>query len=110
GGEAVMRPEWTKAVGPAVVNAWNRIAATRGVAGVRAAVSAAMENGPGYYSGGIVRLGKKLQTMGYQVGQHPAFGRVGTHSRGSLHYSGDAIDVNADGRGQAHENMMLDRL
>jgi hypothetical protein len=32
--------------------------------------------------------------MGINVSEHPAFGRVGQHSRGSAHYSGRAIDVN----------------
>ena len=64
----------------------------------------------GFASGGLVTFGKKLQSMGYQVGQHPAFGRVGRHSKGSLHYVGKAIDVNYDGFGQAKENEMLDRL
>ena len=45
-------------------------------------------------SGNIVSLGKALQTMGINVSEHPAFGRVGQHSRGSAHYSGRAIDVN----------------
>ena len=64
----------------------------------------------GYASGGLVAFGRGLQKRGYQVGQHPAFGRVGRHSKGSLHYVGRAIDVNADGRGQAYENQMLDAL
>jgi hypothetical protein len=65
---------------------------------------------PGWAGGGLVEFGRRLQRMGYQVGQHPAFGRVGRHGKGSLHYAGRAIDVNADGRGQAHENAMLDAL
>ena len=35
GGESIMRPEWTRAVGPALVHMWNRIARTKGVSGVR---------------------------------------------------------------------------
>jgi SLT domain-containing protein len=35
GGEAVMRPEWTAAVGPDTVNRWNHIARTKGVGGLR---------------------------------------------------------------------------
>lgn len=35
GGEAVMRPEWTRAVGPAFVNAANRAARSGGIAGVQ---------------------------------------------------------------------------
>jgi hypothetical protein len=43
----------------------------------------------------IVRLGKKLMSMGWLVGEHPAFGGVSAvHTSGSYHYSGRAIDVN----------------
>ncbi|MFF8629687.1 transglycosylase SLT domain-containing protein [Streptomyces werraensis] len=35
GGEAVMRPEWTAAVGTGTVDRWNYIARTKGVAGLR---------------------------------------------------------------------------
>ncbi|MEV5883090.1 hypothetical protein AB0L74_10285 [Streptomyces sp. NPDC052020] len=35
GGESVMRPEWTAAVGPDTVTRWNRIARTQGVGGLR---------------------------------------------------------------------------
>ena len=111
GGEAVMRPEWTKAVGAKAIGAWNSIAASEGVQGVkRSLASLAEDRGQRFYSGGLVTFGKRLQKMGYHVGQHPAFGPVGRHSPTSAHYTGDAIDVNADGRGQGYENMMLDRL
>ncbi|MFF9894978.1 phage tail tape measure protein [Streptomyces longispororuber] len=39
GGEAIMRPEFTRAVGPGFVGAMNAIARTRGVSGVRAAMA-----------------------------------------------------------------------
>jgi TP901 family phage tail tape measure protein len=43
----------------------------------------------------IVALGKRLQKMGWLVGEHPAFGGVAAvHTQGSYHYSGRAIDVN----------------
>lgn len=62
-------------------------------------------------SGGIIGLGKQLQGEGYQVGEHPAFGGVqGRHAKNSYHYRGQAIDVNADGRGQGYENQRLDAL
>jgi SLT domain-containing protein len=38
GGEAIMRPEFTKAVGPGFVNRMNSVAASRGTAGVRSAL------------------------------------------------------------------------
>jgi hypothetical protein len=42
GGEAIMRPEFTRAVGPGFVNAFNRIARTRGLSGVKAALAPAL--------------------------------------------------------------------
>ena len=48
----------------------------------------------------IVALGKKLQRLGWIVGEHPAFGPVGGHVAGSHHYSGTAIDVNWPDAGQ----------
>lgn len=47
----------------------------------------------------IVALGRFLQSFGYQVGEHPAFGGVctnGCHVANSWHYRNGAIDVNAD--------------
>jgi hypothetical protein len=41
----------------------------------------------------IVAVGKKLEQAGLRVREHPAFGGVGKHSEGSLHYSGKALDV-----------------
>jgi hypothetical protein len=46
GGEAVMRPEWTRAVGPAFVNAMNALSRTQGAAAVRRAM--------GFKDGGIL--------------------------------------------------------
>jgi hypothetical protein len=50
---------------------------------------------------GLIPIGKWLQSMGYQVGEHPAFGGVtpGAHVAGSYHYRGRAIDVNWPGGG-----------
>lgn len=42
---------------------------------------------------GIVDIGKKLQGAGLRVREHPAFGGVGGHSDGSLHYKGLALDL-----------------
>ena len=51
----------------------------------------------------IVELGKALQRKfgqaGLRVGEHPAFGRVGKHSPGSLHYQGRALDITDWGSG-----------
>lgn len=58
----------------------------------------------------IVSLGRRLQGMGYSVGEHPAFGGIsGVHVRGSRHYSNAALDINADGR-PGGEARWLDRL
>lgn len=51
GGEAVMRPEWTHAVGADRINAWNAAARSGGIGGVQRAISAGM---PAYANGGIV--------------------------------------------------------
>lgn len=61
---------------------------------------------------GIVPLGRKLQRMGFDVGEHPAFGGVDpVHTSGSQHYEGDAIDVNYYGGGRwANETQALNWL
>ena len=50
-----------------------------------------------------VELGKALQrkfgAAGLRVGEQPAFGRVGKHSPGSLHYQGRAMDITDWGSG-----------
>jgi hypothetical protein len=59
GGEAVMRPEWTRAVGPAAIEQMNQAARTGGISGVRRALSGGVGShrlgGEGaYYAGGGV--------------------------------------------------------
>lgn len=51
GGEAVMRPEWTRAVGADYVHAMNAAARQGGIAGVQRLVSAGM---PAFADGGVV--------------------------------------------------------
>lgn len=60
--------------------------------------------------GGIIKLGRQLEQQGFDVGENPAFGGVHpVHVKGSLHYSGNALDINADSmRGGEKQN--LDRL
>lgn len=68
---------------------------------------------PGYAEGGLVAFGRLLQSKGFRVGEHPAFGngRVGRHSPGSLHYSGNAIDVNwGPGGESAEEKRAIDGI
>jgi tape measure domain-containing protein len=46
----------------------------------------------------LVALGQQLQSMGFQVGEHPAFGGVSpVHVPGSYHYQGRALDINYPG-------------
>lgn len=68
GGESVMRPEWTQAVGPGYVNQMNAAARSGGVKGIRKAM--------GYWMGGVLPL--------------PG-GSVARHASG---YSGYAADMN----------------
>lgn len=50
---------------------------------------------------GIVPVGRKLQGLGFDVGEHPKFGGVApVHTQGSHHYNADAIDVNYNGGGR----------
>ncbi|BDM70607.1 hypothetical protein HEK616_40940 [Streptomyces nigrescens] len=56
GGEAIMRPEWTRAVGADYVNSMNAAARSGGVGAVRRAVNGGM---PAFATGGIVGLAKK---------------------------------------------------
>ncbi len=51
GGEAVMRPEWTRAVGSGWINGMNALARTGGVGAVQSALGGGL---PGYALGGIV--------------------------------------------------------
>jgi hypothetical protein len=58
---------------------------------------------------GVVAIGHWLQGLGYQVGEHPAFGGVApVHTPTSYHYRGQAIDVNWPN--PAQEPAMLDRI
>lgn len=78
------------------------------------------EKRPHYFAGGgyagappkgsgLVALGHWLQQHGLRVSENPAFGGVsGVHVKGSLHYSGNAIDVNA--ATDAMEPGIFDRL
>ncbi|MGI5404126.1 peptidoglycan DD-metalloendopeptidase family protein [Streptomyces sp. CA-135486] len=51
GGEAIMRPEWTRVVGEDTINSWNAAARSGGISGVRKAVAAGM---PAFKDGGVV--------------------------------------------------------
>jgi phage-related protein len=69
GGEAIMRPEWTRAVGPRFVSAMNRIASSRGATGVKAALAPALGGNPlpsqQFADGGIFGwIGKTASGLG----------------------------------------------
>ncbi|MFF9631729.1 hypothetical protein [Streptomyces fradiae] len=70
GGEAIMRPEFTRAVGAGFVNTINRIATSRGSSGVKAALAPALGGNPDtpvqrFASGGIFGwIGKKVAGVG----------------------------------------------
>ena len=65
-----------------------------------------------YADGGLVAFGRELQSRGAKVTEHPAFGGVamGGHGKTSLHYSGNAIDVNTRPGTSALEQKELDVL
>lgn len=68
GGEAVMRPEWTKAMGAGYVNQMNELARRGGVS----AIQRAMGMG-GYWMGGVLPLpGARVSSHGDAYG-HPAY-------------------------------------
>ena len=59
----------------------------------------------------IVALGRFLQSHGFQVGEHPAFGGVApVHTDGSWHYRNGAIDVNFGFGQSAAEMAAIDPL
>ena len=81
GGEAIMRPEWTRAVGgPAAVEAMNKTARTKGVRGVRKNLG----EGAAFARGGVVDLDRRIKkTMSELRGEHGKpyqYGGVGNPS------------------------------
>ena len=69
GGEAIMRPEWTAAVGHGFVDQMNKIASSGGVRAVRGA----MANLGGYWNGGVLPLfGASVKSHGSSY-DHPAY-------------------------------------
>jgi hypothetical protein len=59
-------------------------------------------------------FGLELQRRGFKVGEHPDprfGGRVGQHSQGSRHYSGNAFDVNwASGTSAAEQQKLREAV
>lgn len=62
GGEAVMRPEWTRAVGPGYVNSMNAAARGGGIRGVQRALGL-----PGFADGGIFGWVKNTASKGVDI-------------------------------------------
>jgi phage-related protein len=58
GGEAIMRPEWTRAIGPRLIYAWNKMAKSGGVTAIRKYLkgggSPLLSEGAQFSDGGIV--------------------------------------------------------
>jgi gas vesicle protein len=63
--------------------------------------------GAGNLGGDLVTIGRNLQAQGFRVSEHPAFGGVNSHTAGSYHYVGRAIDVNWGTPGQSAEEMAV---
>ena len=64
GGEAVMRPEWTRAVGPGYVNTMNAAARSGGVSAIRRMVAGGM---PAFADGGIFGWVKSAASKGWDL-------------------------------------------
>lgn len=105
GGESVMRPEWTSAVGPRYVNAMNAIAMTQGASGIRKALGhqqfaeggvigklgldSLIEASRNFAVGNDVAAGfatMKMDTSSRKIGGEPQKGvvRTGTHAAGVI--------------------------
>lgn len=84
GGEAIMRPEWTRGVGSGFVNSMNKIARSKGVNGVRKAL------GGGFRSGGILGGSGELFGGGVWGGIKDVAGGVwkGVKKVGSMVWNG----------------------
>jgi TP901 family phage tail tape measure protein len=80
GGEAIMRPEWTRAIGPRAVETMNKVARNGGVGAVKRMLHGAHKP-PGYFLGGIT----------------PAVGSVTRHS--GYPWASWAGDLNVPGSG-----------
>jgi hypothetical protein len=52
-------------------------------------------------AGDIVSIGRWIQSLGYEVSEHPAFGGVCDCHGGTDHYAGKALDVNDYSRSEA---------
>lgn len=99
GGESVMRPEWTRGVGPGFVHRMNRLARTGGVSAVREAMAGFQGGHQGAFrNGGIVGQGSYAPPP--QVIEVPVTQRVehhGVQTFGDI-YAADASDFERQAR------------
>lgn len=69
GGEAIMRPEWARAIGTDGVNQMNRMAKSGGVSAIRKAMGYADGGIAGYADGGVLNgIGSFLGGIGHAIG------------------------------------------
>lgn len=99
GGESVMRPEWTRGVGPGFVHRMNRLARTGGVSAVREAMAGFQGGYQGAFrNGGVV--GQGSYTPPPQIIEVPVTQRVehhGVQTFGDI-YAADASDFERQAR------------
>jgi hypothetical protein len=106
GGEAVMRPEWTRAVGPGYVDDMNRLAANGGPRAIKRAlnsgaiVEGADHNGPGTSTVGFGGVRPHVAQAGHYLKSKFGIGTVGgvgARANASDHPKGLALDFMTSG-------------
>jgi hypothetical protein len=106
GGEAVMRPEWTRAVGPRYVEDMNRLAANGGPRAIKRAlnsgaiVEGADHNGPGTSTVGFGGVRPHVAQAGHYLKSKFGIGTVGgigQRANASDHPKGLALDFMTSG-------------
>ncbi|MEL3944880.1 phage tail tape measure protein [Streptomyces sp. LNU-CPARS28] len=104
GGEAIMRPEFTRGVGARAIGAWNAIARTRGARGVRAAMS----------GGGPVQAFKDGGMFGWVGDAASAVKGVGSDAwegvRRGASWLKDSMAASARGAVKKLVNPLLDKI
>ena len=114
GGEAIMRPEFTRAVGgKAGVDRINREARSGQLMRSDHFATGGVIPSFGFANGGtLTDAAKWWQSKGARITEFKAWGqRVGRHSRNSLHYSGRAFDANyGPGGTNSIEQGFFDRM
>ncbi len=83
GGEAIMRPEWTRAVGEDNINAMNRTAREGGVDAVKRALDKSHKYLGGYFLGGVLPLPGATSIVQHSPSDYPWATWAGDFNRGS---------------------------